>query len=148
MNNIVIVGRLTADPEVRYVPSSGTAVATFTVAVNRDFSNREGKREADFLDVQVWGKQGETCAEYLKKGHLVSVNGSVRVDSYIDSQGISRRAWRINANRVQFLTPKGNNNSNSQQSNTSVFEPNFDPSYEGQLVPNGFSAIDDDDMPF
>lgn len=148
MNNIVIVGRLTADPEVRYVPSSGTAVATFTVAVNRDFSNREGKREADFLDVQVWGKQGETCAEYLKKGHLVSVNGSVRVDSYTDSQGINRRAWRINANRINFLTPKGNNNSNSQQSNTSVFEPNFDPSHEGQLVPDGFSAIDDDDMPF
>lgn len=148
MNNIVIVGRLAANPEVRYVPNSGTAVATFTVAVNRDFTTRDGKREADFLDVQVWGKQGETCGEYLKKGHLVSVNGSIRVDSYTDNQGINRRAWRINANRVQFLTPKGSNNSNIQQDNTPVFEPNFDPSYEGQLVPEGFSAIDDDDMPF
>lgn len=146
MNNIVIVGRLTANPELRYVPNSGTAVATFTVAVDREYTNREGKRETDFLDVQVWNKQGESCSQYLKKGNLVSVNGSVRVENYTDSQGINRRSWRINANRVQFLTPKTNNN--TQKENTQVFEPNFDPSYEGQLVPEAFSAIDDDDMPF
>ena len=143
MNNVVIVGRLTRDVELRFVPSTGTAVANFTLAVDRDFANRDGSRDTDFLDIQVWNKQAETCAQYLSKGHLVSVQGSIRTESYTDNLGNKRRAWRINANRVQFLTPKGNNG-NTQTSNPPVFEPNF----EEQLDPNGFSAIDDDDMPF
>lgn len=143
MNNVVIVGRLTRDVELRFVPNTGTAVANFTLAVDRDFANRDGSRDTDFLDIQVWNKQAETCAQYLSKGHLVSVQGSIRTESYTDNLGNKRRAWRINANRVQFLTPKGNNG-NTQTGNTPVFEPNF----EEQLDPNGFSAIDDDDMPF
>lgn len=141
MNNVVIVGRLTRDPEVRYVPNSGMAVANFTVAVDRDYTTREGKRETDFLDIQVWNKQAETCGQYLKKGHLVSVNGSIRVDSYTDNQGTNRRSWRINANRVQFLTPRGSNTNQSEE----TYTPNFTP--EG-LDPNGFQAIEDDDLPF
>lgn len=143
MNNVVIVGRLTRDVELRFVPNTGTAVANFTLAVDRDFANRDGSRDTDFLDIQVWNKQAETCAQYLSKGHLVSVQGSIRTESYTDNLGNKRRAWRINANRVQFLTPKGNNG-NTQAGNPPVFEPNF----EEQLDPNGFSAIDDDDMPF
>lgn len=143
MNNVVIVGRLTRDVELRFVPNTGTAVANFTLAVDRDFANRDGSRDTDFLDIQVWNKQAETCAQYLSKGHLVSVQGSIRTESYTDNLGNKRRAWRINANRVQFLTPKGNNG-NTQTGNQPVFEPNF----EEQLDPNGFSAIDDDDMPF
>lgn len=144
MNNVVLVGRLTRDPEVRYVPNTGTPVTSFTIAVDRDFTSRNGERQTDFLDIQVWNKQAETCSQYLRKGHLVSVQGSIRTESYQDRNGVNRRAWRINANRVQFLTPKGNNA--QPQEETPVFEPNFDPS--SVLNPQEWTAITDEEIPF
>ena len=143
MNQIVIIGRLTRDVEMRYVPGTGMPVANFTVAVDRDYKDKDGNRATDFLDVQVWNKQAQSCEQCLSKGSLVCVNGSVRVESYEDRMGNKRRAWRINANRVQFLSPKSNSNSNTQNNNdnnSAVFTPNFDD------VPD-FMAIDDD-MPF
>ena len=108
MNQIVIIGRLTRDVEMRYVPETGMPVANFTVAVDRDYKDKDGNRATDFLDVQVWNKQAQSCEQCLSKGSLVCVNGSVRVESYEDRMGNKRRAWRINANRVQFLSPKSN----------------------------------------
>lgn len=147
MNNVVLVGRLTRDPEVRYTPA-GAQITSFTIAVDRDFQTRNGERQTDFLDIQVWNKQAESCAKYLSKGKMVSVQGSIRTESYTDRNGVQRRAWRINANRVQFLTPIGNNNNNGvqPQGETPMFEPNFDPSQT--LNPNEWSAIEDDEIPF
>ena len=147
MNNVVLVGRLTREPEVRYTPN-GAQVKSFTIAVDRDFQTRNGERQTDFLDIQVWNKQAESCAKYLSKGKMVSVQGSIRNESYTDRNGVQRRAWRINANRVQFLTPMGNNNNNGvqPQGETRMFEPNFDPSQS--LNPNEWSAIEDDEIPF
>ena len=148
MNNVVLVGRLTREPEVRYTPN-GAQVTSFTIAVDRDFQTRNGERQTDFLDIQVWNKQAESCAKYLSKGKMVSVQGSIRTESYTDRNGVQRRAWRINANRVQFLTPIGNSNNNNgvqRQGETPMFEPNFDPSQS--LKPNEWSAIEDDEIPF
>lgn len=148
MNNVVLVGRLTRDPEVRYTPT-GAQITSFTIAVDRDFTTRNGERQTDFLDIQVWNKQAESCAKYLTKGKMVSVQGSIRTESYTDRNGVQRRAWRINANRVQFLTPIGNSNNNNgvqPQGETPMFEPNFDPSQS--LNPNEWSAIEDDEIPF
>lgn len=142
MNNIVLVGRLTANPEVRYIAGTGTAVAQFTLAVDREFLDKSGKRGVDFIDIQVWNKQAETCEQYLKKGNMACVQGSLRVESYVDNNGINRRSCRVNASRVQFLTPKNNSNSESPKEDTPVFEPNFEVD-----LPDGFSAIEDD-MPF
>ena len=148
MNNVSLVGRLAQEVDLRYVPGTGTAVANFTIAVNRDFVERDGSRKADFIDIQVWNGQAEACANYLKKGNMVSVQGSIRIESYTDNMNTRRRSFRINANRVDFLTPKNNmgNNNNSMSDNQNMFVPSFEPSQE--LSPEGFSAINDDDIPF
>jgi len=106
MNCVQLVGHLARDPELRYT-AGGTAVASFTVAVNRDFTNQDGKREADFIPVVVWQKQAETCANYLSKGRLVSVTGRIQVRSYDDKNGNKRWATEVVADRVGFLDGKG-----------------------------------------
>ena len=102
LNKVILIGRLTRDPELRYTPG-GVAVARFTVAVDRPFTNRQGEREADFIDVVVWQKQAEICANYLGKGRLVAVEGRLQVRSYEDNQGVKRRAAEVVAENVRFL---------------------------------------------
>ncbi|MCK4496416.1 MAG: single-stranded DNA-binding protein, partial [Candidatus Aminicenantes bacterium] len=94
MNRIILIGNLTRDPELRYTPE-GTSVASFTVAVNRSFVNREGEREADFIPVVVWQKRAETCTEYLMKGSQVAVDGRLQVRNYEDKDGIRRRVAEV-----------------------------------------------------
>ena len=77
MNSVVLVGRLTKDPELRYIPGTGTAVATFTMAINRDYKKKDGKIETDFIPVQVIGKAAEFCANYITKGRLVAIQGTI-----------------------------------------------------------------------
>ena len=120
MNNVVLVGRLTRDCELKYVAGSGTAIANFGMAVDREFTGKDGKKEVDFLDIQVWGKSAENCANYIAKGSLVGIQGSIRIESYQNQAGEARKATKINANRVQFLdTKKGN----GQVSESQGFEP-------------------------
>ena len=106
MNHAVLVGRLTRDPELKYIQGSGTSVANFGVAVDREFTGKDGKKEVDFIDIQVWGKSAENCANYIGKGSLVAIQGSIRVDNYQDQEGNNRKITRVNANRVQFLDSK------------------------------------------
>ena len=101
-----------------------------------------GKNETDFIDIQVWGKSAENCANYIGKGSLVAIQGSLRIDSYQNQAGETRRATRVNANRVQFLDTK-NKSESSYKGNHQGFEPNFEPSFEPTgLDPQGFQAID------
>ncbi len=102
LNKVILIGRLTHDPELRYTPN-GNAVTKFTLAVNRSFKNRQGEREADFIDIVVWQKQAENCANYLGKGRLVAVEGRLQIRSYDDSQGIRRKASEVVADNVRFL---------------------------------------------
>lgn len=132
MNNVVLVGRLTKDPEIRYTPGEGKAIVNFTLAVNRGYKNKDGKNEADFIFIEVWEKQAENVAKYCMKGSQVAVQGSLRVEKYI-YQDQTRTSTKVRANQIKFLS---NNNSNE--------EPTFTPS----LDPNGFQAIDDDEIPF
>lgn len=136
MNHVVLVGRLTRDVELRYIAGSGTPVAQFAIAVDREFS-KDGKKETDFIDIQVWGKSAENCANYIGKGSLVAIQGSLRIDTY-DKDGEKRKATRINANRVKFLDTKKDGNKSDETS----FVPG------AGLDPQGFQAIDDDDIPF
>ncbi|MGL5506483.1 MAG: single-stranded DNA-binding protein, partial [Paraclostridium sp.] len=80
MNHVVLVGRLTKDPELRYIPGTGTAVASFSIAIDRDFTKKDGTKETDFIPVEVMGKSAEFCANYISKGRLVAIQGSIRVD--------------------------------------------------------------------
>ena len=137
MNHVVLVGRLTRDPELRYIAGNGTPVANFTIAIDREFTTKEGKKETDFIDIQVWGKSAENCANYIGKGSLVAVQGSLRVESY-EKDGERRKATRVNANRVQFLESK-------KDKKEEQFTPSFNPT---GLNANDFEAITDNDIPF
>lgn len=107
-NRIILIGRLTREPELRFT-ADGHAVATFTLAVDRPFKNGQGEREADFIDVTVWRKPAESTAEYVHKGHLIAVEGRLDIRSYTDRQGIRRKGARVVASGVRFLTPKSGN---------------------------------------
>ena len=102
LNRIVLVGRLTRDPELRYTPANGVAVTTFTLAVDRRFK-QQGQQEADFIPIVVWRQQAENCAKYLGKGSMVGVDGKLQIRSYEDREGQRRYVTEVVADSVQFL---------------------------------------------
>ncbi|HHY59741.1 MAG TPA: single-stranded DNA-binding protein, partial [Clostridia bacterium] len=102
LNRVILIGRLTRDPELRYTPS-GVAVASFTLAVDRPYTNQQGERETDFIRVITWRKLAEVCAQNLGKGRLVAVDGRLQVRSYDDQSGIRRQAAEVVAETVRFL---------------------------------------------
>jgi single-strand DNA-binding protein len=102
LNKVVLIGRLCADPDLRYT-QSGTAVASFRLAVNRNFTNSQGEREADFIPIQVWRNAAENCAKYLAKGRLVAVSGRIQTRSYDGPDGQRRYTWEVVADEVQFI---------------------------------------------
>ena len=114
LNRIVLIGRLTADPQLRYT-QSGVAVATFTLAVDRPFTNQQGEREADFINIVVWRKQAENCANYLAKGRLAAVDGRLQIRSYDAQDGTRRWMTEVVADSVRFLEwgDKGGNQAGS-----------------------------------
>jgi single-strand DNA-binding protein len=110
MNTIILIGRLTRDPELRYT-QQGTPVASFTLAVDRPFTNAQGQKDADFIDCVAWRKLGETVGNHLSKGRLVAVEGRLQIRSYEAQDGTKRRAAEVVADSVRFLdsrkTPAG-----------------------------------------
>jgi len=102
MNHIILIGRLTKDPELRYTPQ-GVAVANFDLAVDRPTTNANGERETDFIRIVAWQKTAENCANYLKKGRLVAVEGRLQIRSYETQDGQKRRVAEVVASYVQFL---------------------------------------------
>jgi single-strand DNA-binding protein len=130
MNKVILIGRLTKDPELRYT-ASGVARTTFTLAVNRPVA--QGEQQADFIPVIVWRKAAENTAQYMKKGSLVAVEGRIEVRKFQDNDGTNRAFTAVVANRVQFLEPK-RDNGGQPESQTDSFGDPFD--------------ISDDDLPF
>lgn len=158
MNRVVLVGRLTRDPDLRYTPT-GVAVANFTLAINRPFTNQDGNREADFINCVVWRRPAENLANYMKKGNQVGVDGRLQSRSYEGQDGKTVYVTEVVADSVQFLESKGasqgqdtsgfqqnqgySQNQNRQQSQQS--SPN-----QGNPFSNAGEPIDisDDDLPF
>lgn len=164
MNQVVLIGRLTRDPELRFIPGSGTAVARFALAVNREFK-REGQPDADFFNVVVWGKSAENTANYLKKGRLCAVHGSLRNNNYEDKNGVKHYNVEVNANRVEFLEWGDSNNQQRPNNQNNQQNYNQNQGYQNQGYQqqqpqqqqrpqqnndfDSFQAIDgDDDIPF
>ena len=114
INRVVLVGRLTKDPEFR-TTQSGVDVATFTLAVNRNFTNAQGEREADFINIIVFRKQAHNVNNYLSKGKLAGVDGRIQSRSYENQEGRRIFVTEVVADSVQFLEPK---NSNGGQQDT------------------------------
>ena len=136
MNSVVLIGRLTRDPELRYISESQKAVASFSIAVDRPFT----KDKADFLNIVVFGKPAENCANYLVKGRLVGVQGRIQADSYTAQNGEKKYKTEIIADRVEFLEW------GDKQQKTGA---SADFSKGGSQIPEGFQTLDDDDeIPF
>ena len=106
MNKAIISGRLTREPDVRYT-TSGKVVCQFTLAVDRPFTNQDGQREADFINIVVWGKIAELCGNSLAKGHRALVEGRLQIRSYDGKDGAKRYVTEVVANSVEFLERKG-----------------------------------------
>lgn len=107
MNKIILIGRLVRDPEVRYTPN-GRVVCQFTLAVDRPFANQDGQREADFIPVVIWGKQGETIGNSVVKGHRLLVEGRLQIRGYEAKDGTRRYVTEVIADRFEFIEKKGN----------------------------------------
>ncbi|UFA53829.1 single-stranded DNA-binding protein [Staphylococcus aureus] len=116
LNRVVLVGRLTKDPEFRTTPN-GVSVATFTLAVNRTFTNAQGEREADFINCVTFRKQADNVNNYLSKGSLAGVDGRLQSRSYENQEGRRVFVTEVVCDSVQFLEPKNNNQQNNQQQN-------------------------------
>ncbi len=101
-NRIILIGRLTRDPELRYVPS-GAPVASFTLAVDRPFRDQQGNRETDFIDVVAWRKLAEQVSQYMSKGRMVAVEGRLQIRSYETQDGQKRKVAEVVADGVRFL---------------------------------------------
>ena len=160
MNKVVLIGRLTRDPELRYT-GNNTPVATFSLAVNRNFSNQQGEREADFINIVVWRKQAENVKNYLSQGSQVAIDGRIQTRSYDDNNGQRRYVTEVVADNVEFLGSKNSSNNSSNQGNT---QKNKEPSpydFAESSEPKGtdiesnpfadFGAsieISDDELPF
>lgn len=104
LNRVILIGRLTRDPELRYTPT-GVAVTQFTLAVDRPFSNSQNEREADFIPVVTWRQLAETCANYLRKGRLAAVEGRIQVRNYDNNEGRRVYVTEVIADNVRFLEP-------------------------------------------
>lgn len=105
LNRIILIGRLTRDPELRYVPS-GQPVASFTLAVDRPFVNQQGERATDFIDVVAWRRLAEQVTQHLNKGRLVAVEGRLQIRSYETQDGQKRKVAEVVADGVRFLDRK------------------------------------------
>ncbi|MDG4944624.1 single-stranded DNA-binding protein (plasmid) [Staphylococcus chromogenes] len=116
LNRAVLVGRLTKDPEFRTTPS-GVDVSTFTLAVNRNFKNKDGEQQADFINCVVFRKQAENVKNFLSKGSLAGVDGRMQSRSYENKEGQRVYVTEVVCDSVQFLEPKNNNQQNNQQQN-------------------------------
>ncbi|HHW9827248.1 TPA: single-stranded DNA-binding protein [Staphylococcus aureus] len=140
LNRIVLVGRLTKDPELRSTPN-GVNVGTFTLAVNRTFTNAQGEREADFINVVVFKKKAENVKNYLSKGSLAGVDGRLQTRNYENKDGQRVFVTEVVADSVQFLEPKNNN----QQPNN-----NYHQQGQTQTGNNPFDNTEEDfsDLPF
>ena len=125
MNKVELVGRLTAKPELRYT-ASNMAYARFSVAITRTYSNAQGERGTDFINVVVWGKQAENVANYLDKGRLVAVEGSIQTGSYTDKDGNKRTSFDVRANNVEFLSSRTQGGESNDSSNDMYEAPSND----------------------
>lgn len=140
MNKITLIGNLTADPELRATPS-GVSVCTFNIAVNRRFANADGDKQTDFFRINAWRGLAESCGRYLDRGKKVAVIGELQARLYTAKDGSTRMTLDVQADEVEFLTPKEKPSENATVSG-------------GQITPDApitggeWQPVNQDDLPF
>lgn len=140
LNNVVLVGRMTRDAELRYTPNN-QAVATFTLAVNRNFKSQNGEREADFINCVIWRQQADNLANWAKKGALIGITGRIRTRNYENQQGQRRYVTEVVAENFQLLESQ-KERGNQTQANS---QPDFGRNEQIQSNPMDITS---DDLPF
>lgn len=136
MNKIHLIGRLTKNPELTFIPGNGTAVTRFTLAVNRPHIDKSKPQEADFINCVCFGKRAEAIANYVQKGHLFGCSGRLQINKYVDKEGANRWSTDVVVEDFEFLQSKGGNSSNNtgNQDNSHGYED--------------ITPIDDGEIPF
>lgn len=156
INRTVLVGRLTRDPELKYT-NSGRAVASFNIAVNRQFTNSQGEREADFINCVIWNKTAENFCNFTRKGSLVGIDGRIQTRSYENQQGTRVYVTEVVAENFSLLESKNSNqNEQFEQNRPQNNGQNYQNKKNGQSSPsrnpnnlfNSMPDIKDDDLPF
>ncbi len=154
MNKVLLVGRLTKDPELRTTPG-GMAVTRFTIAVSQNFTNKNGERGADFINCSAWGRQADNISKYCHKGSLVSAEGRIRTSSYDAQDGTKRYTTEVVCDTVNFLSSKSGSGSNDYQGNFQPEEmPQIDNMETADLSEDPFKSFGEeitltsDDLPF
>lgn len=143
MNKVVLMGRLTRDPEVRYTTTNNTLVASFSLAVNRRFARQGEERQADFINIVAWDKTGEFCSKYFKKGQQVGVIGRIQTRNYDDKDGKKVYVTEVVAEEAYFADTKREGEVNPFATSGAVDAP-FNPA----TAPSEFTPVTDDDLPF
>lgn len=150
LNHITLMGRLTRDPELRYT-QSGTAVASFSIAVDRDFSSKDGgERQTDFIDIVAWRQTGEFVSKYFQKGSMAIVSGRLQIRDWQDKEGNKRRSAEVVADNIYFGESKRPRDGDSGGYRDNPPPRSSGDSYESASRSSGFSEIDDGDgeLPF
>lgn len=167
LNHIVIMGRLTRDPELRHT-QSGVAVASFTLAVDRDYASNGGERQTDFIDVVAWRQTGEFVSKYFTKGRMAVVSGSLQSRKWQDKDGNNRTSWEVQAQNIYFGDSRRDSDSGNSgyqsggyQSNNSGYQSNnyqsnnyqqggYNSAYTSPVTGSDFAELSDDDgdLPF
>ena len=135
LNRIIVMGRMTRDPELRRT-NSGTAVASFTVAVDRDFKSQSGEKETDFIDVVAWRNTAEFASKYFSKGRMAVVEGRLQIRDWTDKDGNKRRSYEVQADSVYFADSRAGNSARVQNA--------------AEGATDGFAEVSEDDgeLPF
>ena len=141
MNKVILMGRLTRDPEVRYTQTNNTVVASFSLAVNRRFAKQGEERQADFINIVAWSKLGEFCSKYFKKGQQVGIIGRIQTRTWDDDQGQKHYVTEVVAEEAYFAEGRRD----GESTGSSAFENTF-----GNSMPGGadFEVSSSDDLPF
>lgn len=145
MNKALLIGRLTRDPELKST-STGRNVCQFSIAVNRNFTNANGEREADFINCVVWDKQAENLVKYQKRGNQIAVDGRIQTRNYEDKDGKRVYVTEILANSISFLDSKGTNTSSNDFN--SLPEPPREDSVSSSSNMNNMETVSVDKDPF
>ena len=150
MNQIIIMGRMTRDPELRHTPN-GVSVASFTLAVDRGFSPKDGgERQTDFIDVVAWRNTAEFVSRYFTKGQMAAVVGRLQIRDWTDKEGNKRRSAEVIAESIHFTESKKSRDSGYNSNGSGDSKDDLSMSYTSPVAPSDFSEIemDDEDLPF
>nr|WP_317332579.1 single-stranded DNA-binding protein [uncultured Romboutsia sp.] len=124
MNNVVLVGRLTKDPELRYVGEKNNALTNFSLAVDRGYKDLQGENKVDFINIEIWGKQAEIFCTYMAKGKMVGIEGKIIADRYKNENGKNRYITRVRANSFKFLDFKNKSTATVEETEANYYHSN------------------------